>query len=84
MKHRDGICDRRRALKLLGAATTCAGAAALVGASPASAASKSAAAYRASPNGRQRCANCSWFAPPSGCGVVRGSVNANGWCNLWG
>ncbi|MGD9656373.1 MAG: iron oxidase [Methylocystis sp.] len=46
--------------------------------------SKRAAAYRGAPNGRQSCANCSWFNPPSGCGVVSGPVSARGWCNLWG
>ncbi|ULO22594.1 high-potential iron-sulfur protein [Methylocystis sp. SB2] len=46
--------------------------------------SKSAAAYRGAPNGRQSCANCSWFNAPSGCGVVSGPVSARGWCNLWG
>ena len=46
--------------------------------------SQSAAAYRNSPNGRQRCANCSWFEAPAGCGVVKGPVSARGWCALWG
>ena len=46
--------------------------------------SQAAAAYRNSPNGRQRCANCSWYEPPSSCGVVSGPVSARGWCNLWG
>lgn len=78
---RETPCGRRRALQLLGAA----GVGALFGAAPAQAmTSKAAAAYRGAPNGRQRCANCSWFSPPSGCGVVRGPVSANGWCNLWG
>ncbi len=76
---------RRRALKLLSAGGLSAGLAALFGASPAAAkSSRAAAAYRGSPNGRQRCANCSWFEAPSGCGVVKGPVSANGWCNLWG
>ncbi len=46
--------------------------------------SKAAAAYRGAPNGRQSCANCSYFNPPSGCSVVSGPVSARGWCNLWG
>ncbi len=46
--------------------------------------SKAAAAYRGAPNGRQSCANCAYFNPPSGCGVVSGPVSARGWCNLWG
>jgi hypothetical protein len=78
-------CGRRRALKLFGATATLAGIGMLFGASPARAkSSQAAAAYRGAPNGRQRCANCSWFEPPSGCGVVRGPVSARGWCNLWG
>lgn len=75
-------CRRRRALTLLGAAAAFG---ALLRASPARAkTSAAAAAYRGSPNGRQRCANCSWFEPPSGCGVIRGPVSPSGWCNLWG
>jgi len=74
---------RRSLLKLLGAAVG--GLGVFFGASPAQAkSSQASAAYRGSPNGRQRCANCSWFEPPSGCGVVRGPVSARGWCNLWG
>jgi hypothetical protein len=46
--------------------------------------SKAAAAYRGAPNGRQSCANCSYFNPPSGCGVVSGPVSPRGWGNLWG
>lgn len=68
------------ALKLIGA-----GLALGLGARPAAAkSSKAAAAYRGSPNGRQSCANCSYFDPPSGCSVLRGPVSARGWCNLWG
>lgn len=78
-------CGRRRALKLLGAVALASGFGATLAGSPAQArSSKTAAAYRGSPNGRQRCANCSWFSPPSGCAVVTGPVSANGWCNLWG
>ena len=75
-------CGRRFALKLLGATATVGLG---LGAAPAQAkSSQAAAAYRGAPNGRQRCANCSWFEAPSGCGVVRGPVSANGWCNQWG
>jgi hypothetical protein len=87
MKECDHVnaCARRGALRLFGGASLFAGLSALLGAPPAQAkTSKAGAAYQASPNGRQRCANCSWFEPPSGCGVVGGAVNANGWCNLWG
>lgn len=76
---------RRRALGFFGLAAMLGGVATLFGASPARAKSSQAAvAYRGAPNGRQRCANCSWFEAPSGCGVVRGPVSAKGWCNLWG
>ncbi|MEK4032848.1 high-potential iron-sulfur protein [Methylocystis sp. IM3] len=76
---------RRGVLALLGATAVFSGLGAFFGAAPARAkTSQSAAAYRASPNGRQRCANCSWFEPPSGCGVIKGPVSARGWCNLWG
>jgi hypothetical protein len=71
--------------KLLGVSATFAGLGASLGVSRARAkTSQAGAAYRGSPNGRQRCANCSWFEPPSGCGVVRGPVSANSWCKLWG
>lgn len=81
---RNGTRGRRRALKLFGAAAV-SGFGALFGARSAQAkTSQVGAAYRNSPNGRQRCANCSWFEPPSGCGVVKGPVSAGGWCNLWG
>jgi anaerobic selenocysteine-containing dehydrogenase len=80
-RNRDQIRGRRGALKLIGA--TVAALALNAGAARAKA-SKGAAAYRNSPNGRQSCANCSWFNPPSGCGVVSGPVSARGWCNLWG
>jgi hypothetical protein len=76
---------RRYALKRLGAAALFSSVGGLFGAGDAQAkSSKAATAYRGSPNGRQRCANCSWFEAPSGCGVVKGPVSANGWCNLWG
>lgn len=84
-RSRETSRGRRRLLELLGGAAALAGVGALIGVSPAQAKSSQAAAgYRGSPKGRQSCANCSWFEPPSGCGVVRGPVNARGWCNLWG
>ncbi|TXT44509.1 MAG: high-potential iron-sulfur protein [Methylocystaceae bacterium] len=70
---------RRSLMLLLGAA-----AAGLSTTSAQAKSSKSAAAYRGAPNGRQSCANCSWFNAPSGCVVVSGPVSARGWCNLWG
>ncbi len=77
--------SKRGFLKFLTGAVTLGGVNLFIGATPAAAkSSKAAADYRDSPNGRQRCANCSWFEPPSGCGVVSGKVSARGWCNLWG
>ncbi|WP_457798389.1 high-potential iron-sulfur protein [Methylocystis sp. S23] len=82
---RNRNCGRRGVLKRLGAAAFLSSLGALFRPSPARAkSSKAAAAYRGAPNGRQRCANCSWFEAPSGCGVVNGRVSASGWCNLWG
>jgi hypothetical protein len=77
-------CGRRRALKLLGATIAATGLSALSGGTAEAKTSQGAVAYRGSPKGRQSCANCSWFEPPSGCGVVRGPVSSRGWCSLWG
>ncbi|PWB89974.1 iron oxidase [Methylocystis sp. MitZ-2018] len=74
------LAPTRRSLILL----LCAAAAGLSTTSAQAKSSKSAAAYRGAPNGRQSCANCSWFNAPSGCGMVSGPVSARGWCNLWG
>lgn len=77
--------SRRRALELFGASTLLASVGALLSSAPAKAkTSQAAAGYRASPKGRQSCANCSWFEAPSGCGVVKGPVSPRGWCSLWG
>lgn len=73
-------CTRRSALKIGGCAAAFIG----LGATGAEAKSSQASvAYRNSPSGRQRCANCSWFEPPSGCSVVKDPVSARGWCNIW-
>jgi hypothetical protein len=83
-ENRETGCARRRALKLLGAAAAATGLSALLGGAAQAKTSQTAANYRGSPKGRQSCANCSWFEPPSGCGVVRGPISARGWCSLWG
>ncbi len=78
-------CGRRRALSLFGVTAVVSGLVAVFGPTPAQAkTSQAAAGYRNSPKGRQRCANCSWYEAPSGCGVVKGPVSARGWCALWG
>jgi anaerobic selenocysteine-containing dehydrogenase len=83
-KHRPAGCGRRHALKLLAATAAATGLSAVLPGAAQAKTSQAAAAYRSSPKGRQSCANCSWFEPPSGCGVVRGPVSARGWCSLWG
>jgi hypothetical protein len=40
-------------------------------------------AYQDQPKGEQRCGTCNNFLAPSGCRVVSGSINANGWCLLF-
>lgn len=77
-------CGRRHALKLLGATAAVTGLSALFSGAAQAKTSQAAAGYRGSPKGHQSCANCSWYEPPSGCGVVRGPVSARGWCSLWG
>ena len=39
--------------------------------------------YQDQPKGSQRCVGCKNFVGPSGCRVVSGSVNPNGWCLLF-
>ncbi len=31
----------------------------------------------------EKCSNCGWFKDGK-CGIVKGNVNPNGWCRLWG
>jgi len=71
---------RRRILKL----SACAFAALCLGSKGAQAKSAQASvAYRASPNGRESCANCAYFEEPDSCSVVSGRVSPRGWCNIW-
>ena len=53
--------------------------------SPAKAAkmSPTAMSYRPSPNGNQRCDNCTNFQPPAACKVVDGAISPSGWCMLY-
>ena len=39
--------------------------------------------YQDEPKGSQRCSGCANFTAPSGCKVVAGNVNPNGWCLLF-
>jgi hypothetical protein len=45
---------------------------------------KTAVAYKNSPNGDKKCSVCKNFQPPSGCAIVDGTINENGYCNVWG
>jgi hypothetical protein len=75
----------RRTLLQGGACAVCAVPVLLATATPAMAAklAKTAVAYKESPNGEKKCSVCKNFQPPSGCAVVDGTINANGYCNLW-
>ena len=46
--------------------------------------SQKAAGYRATPNGKARCDNCSlWVKATSSCTAVVGLIQPQGWCNLY-
>lgn len=71
---------RRQILKVVGCAVGFLG----LGATSAQAkASQSSVAYRGSPNGRERCGNCTYFEAPNSCSEVSGSVSPRGWCDIW-
>ena len=42
-----------------------------------------AAAYQATPKGKQRCDNCALWRPPSSCVLVESPISPQGWCNLY-
>lgn len=44
---------------------------------------KEYAHYRDSGMGIQRCGNCSMFIKPHGCTLVKGIIQAKGWCREW-
>lgn len=46
-------------------------------------AAKAGVAYKDTPNGDKKCGVCKNFQPPSSCAVVDGTINANGYCNIW-
>lgn len=76
------ILSRRR---FLGAMFGASGALALA---PASAStpnllSQQEVQFQYTPNGSQRCSNCSLFRPPNVCSAVAGSVASEGWCTIW-
>jgi hypothetical protein len=42
-----------------------------------------AVAYRTTPNGNQKCSNCSLFIKPNACQKVAGDVSPDGYCILY-
>lgn len=42
-----------------------------------------AAAYQATPKGKQRCDNCALWRQPSSCLLVESPIVPQGWCNLY-
>ena len=76
----------RRTLLTTGAAATVTSLAGLIASTIPAAAkvSPEAAGYRASPQGRQNCANCRLFNPrDKSCQMVSGTFSPNGWCRFW-
>jgi hypothetical protein len=82
----DGAVSRRN---LLRGATVIAGGAAVLAASLAPAMAQSgkmsqqAAAYQTSPKNGQKCMDCSFFASPSSCKLVDGTISPAGWCKFF-
>jgi hypothetical protein len=42
-----------------------------------------AVGYQATPQGAQRCDNCTQFESPASCKVVTGNIAAAGWCKIY-
>jgi hypothetical protein len=42
-----------------------------------------AVGYQATPQGPQRCDNCTQFESPAACKVVSGNIAAAGWCKIY-
>jgi hypothetical protein len=42
-----------------------------------------AVSYQGTPQGAQRCDNCTQFESPASCKVVTGTIAAAGWCKLY-
>jgi hypothetical protein len=42
-----------------------------------------AVGYQGTPQGTQRCDNCTQFEAPSSCKVVEGNIAASGWCKIY-
>jgi hypothetical protein len=73
---------------LLGRILGAIGALAILGARPNAAnavikISQKAVAYQDHPEGDKRCEKCAQFQPPSGCKMVDGTINPQGYCRLF-
>lgn len=44
---------------------------------------KTDADYQYQPNGRQRCAICLQFEPPSKCKIIQAPISPSGWCRYF-
>ncbi|HWJ20655.1 MAG TPA: hypothetical protein VNR65_18205 [Geobacterales bacterium] len=44
---------------------------------------KQSVSYRETPNGGNACSSCGNFVAPSGCTLVEGPINPDGWCGLF-
>jgi hypothetical protein len=42
-----------------------------------------AVSYQSTPQGPQRCDNCTQFESPAACKVVSGNIAAAGWCKIY-
>ena len=42
-----------------------------------------AVGYQGTPQGPQRCDNCTQFESPASCKVVSGNIAAAGWCKIY-
>jgi hypothetical protein len=45
--------------------------------------SQKAVAYQDHPDGDKRCEKCAQFQPPSGCKMVDGTINPQGYCRIF-
>jgi hypothetical protein len=75
-----------RRVMLTGAALSLGAATAAAVVSPAAAQQKISQAdakYQTTPKGDQHCDGCANFQPPNACKFVDGTINPNGWCQLF-
>ena len=82
----ENLVSRRSVLR--GATVIAGGAAVLAGAlAPATAQSgkmsQQAASYQSAPKNGQKCMDCSFFAAPTACKLVDGTISPAGWCKFY-